>query len=342
MLWPSGSTPLMCAVIIAAWSASPGQQSQEGPRNPLPVIVDMQRPVYLSATPTLAKDTPVMLRLTETVKPKTARVGDKVSFVLFHDLFYRNLIIAKAGTPVESKIVDARKAKWASRGSKLAVELSSLKLLNGQTLPLRGSLESRGGAGDFPQSGGAPFLLVWTLLPGRTKDWLPGTGALALVESDFKLDFSTLPATPPKPGSERSRVLIVRGYFELQENRNLYCNGIPIAHLNPGYKIQLNLMPGYYRFAISPGKAAFQLYVISGTETTLIATSDSIREFYGEEESLNTTKPSMSPWRKPESALHLLWFSKFVDNSEIYSTACTPLMEEVKANPQDQGRVTER
>ena len=57
----------------------------------------MQEPVHVPATSTLLDGTEITLRLVAGVKIKDVKVGDKLPFVLYHDLHYRDVILAKAG-----------------------------------------------------------------------------------------------------------------------------------------------------------------------------------------------------------------------------------------------------
>ncbi len=116
-----------------------------------PVVPALQKPAHVPAAATLLDGTEINLRLVSQVKIKEVKVGDKVPFVLYHDLYYRDILLAKAGEAVEAEILDAVKARWASRGSKLAIDITGLRLLNGQTLPLRGYSLHNGGVGNAPR-----------------------------------------------------------------------------------------------------------------------------------------------------------------------------------------------
>jgi hypothetical protein len=152
-----------------------------------PVMPALQEPVHVPASATLLDGTEINLRLAAPVKIKEVKVGDKVFFVLYHDLYYRDILLAKAGEAVEAEIVDAVKARWASRGSKLAIDITGLRLLNGKTLPLRGYSLHSGRVGNAPRVADsaiatgsdivcpmcknlfAPASLIFFLAPGSTK-----------------------------------------------------------------------------------------------------------------------------------------------------------------------------
>ena len=80
-----------------------------------------------------------VVRLLTAVKSKEAQVGDVVDFVLDHDLYQGDLLLAREASVAQAVVVEASKAKWGSRRGKLAIEIRGVRMVNGQTLPLRGT-----------------------------------------------------------------------------------------------------------------------------------------------------------------------------------------------------------
>jgi hypothetical protein len=330
---------------------SQGQTDLAGPRKAPPIVPAMQAPVQITGLATLADGTEVMLRLAASVKIKEAKVGNTVPFVLYHDLHYRNVLLAKAGQSVEAQVVDAAKARWATRGSKLAIEMTGIKLLNGQTLPLRGYSVQRGGSGNSVRvadstieatsdlvCGGcgnvfAPAALAFFLAPGSNRDMKEDTGSPAYVNGNVVLDLESFRPFQAKEDSAQAMIHIVRGHYGWPYSRDLYCNGIPLVHLNADHKLEFTLNPGYYRFAINPKKTPLQIYVPPGTDTKLITTYDEIAEMREQDRSLNSGGVRISPLAKAKSEGDLLKHAKPVDRADIYSTDCSPLPEQLEANP---------
>jgi len=328
-----------------------GQTDPAGPRKAPPIVPAMQAPVQVPGSATLADGTEVMLRLAASVKIKEAKVGDTVAFVLYHDLHYRNVLLASAGQSVEAQVVDAAKARWASRGSKLAIEITGLKLLNGQALSLRGYSVRRGGLGNSVRvadsaiettsdivCGGcgsvfAPAALAFFLAPGSNLDMKEDSGSPAYVNGNLVLDLASFRPFQPKEASAQGMVHVVRGHYGWPYSRDLYCNGIPLVHLNANHKLELRLNPGYYRFAINPKKTPLQIYVAPGTDTKLITTYEEIAEMREQDRSLNSGGVNPNPLAKPKSEGDLLKHAKPVDRADIYSTDCSPLPEQLEANP---------
>jgi len=307
------------------------------PRKPPEVVAEMQEPIRVPSNARLLDGTEVKLILVEPIKAKTAAVGDKAKLVLADNLYYRSALIAKAGTPVEAAVVEASRAKWASRGSRLTVEVTALALVNGQRLPLRGHATAEGGVGstahvvgqliDSNNSCGLcdvvliPVGLVSLIAPGRNKDLQHF--ATAYVDRDFLL--SPAPIQPQDP-SATGTVRIVRGAYGWPYSRDLYCNGVPLAHLDAKRKLDLTLHPGQYRFAINPRKEVLEIYVAPGSETRIITSYDTTRVMSEHNVNLNTFSPSMNPLARGTSEEKLLQAHPPAA-SDVYTTKCDPLPE---------------
>jgi hypothetical protein len=327
---------LLAGVVFAQDEEQVAASKQ--PRKPPDVVAEMQKPVHVPTIPRLLDGAEVRLLLVEPIKAKTAAVGDRAEFVLVDNLYYRSALIAKAGTPVEATVVEASRAKWASRGSKLTVEITALPLVNSQRLPLRGEASTRGGVGstahvvgeliDTNNSCGLcdvvliPVGLVSLFAPGRNKDLQ--RFATAFIDGDFILN--PVPVQPQDPGAT-GKVLIVRGAYGWPYGRDLYCNGIPLAHLDAKHKLELTLHPGQYRFAINPKKEVLEIYVAPGSETRIITTYDDTRVMSEHNVNLNTYSPSLNPLAKGTSEEKLLHKAHPANESDVYTTACDPLAE---------------
>ena len=292
-------TGLLVSLTLLLAAVAWGQdQPEEGSasaahRTAPPAVATMQQPIRIYKTHTLADGTPIQLRLTSEIRSKKAQPGDVAKFVLNHDLWSGDLLVAKQGTPVEALVVEASKAKWGSRGSNLGIEIKSLEMVNGQQLTLRGTPKYSGGVGPAEQITGGlvkeaagagttasnfcplceivfvPAALVFLAAPGTNKTVKKDTVALAWVDGSVALDASSFYPQQPAPGAG-SQVLIVRGQYGWPYGRDLYCNGVPMAHLDSGHRLALDLQPGWYRFAINPDKGWVEVYAGPGIQKKLI------------------------------------------------------------------------
>ena len=323
-------------------------------RVPLPVVADMQRAVKVSQVHELADGTPISLRLVKGIQAKTARPGDVAEFVLDHDLWVGDLLVAQAGDPAQAVVVDASKAKWASRGSNLAINITSLQLLDGQVLPLRGVPSYNGGVGPAAQIGSyfvqeslscplceivfVPIALTALLAPGTNKDVPVETAATAWVDGKVALNVDALRQLQPYGSDTPAKISIVRGMIGGFAKRDLYCNGLPLAHFDWGRRLELELLPGYYRFAINPKKAVVETYLGPGSDTRLITDHDRIyvinepekpgkssrlQAAFAPSRSENTT--SLNPFGKQKTEMEYLRKAKPVEVKDLYNNECQPL-----------------
>lgn len=338
--------PLICVCLLQpAICLFSHIQAQAQQRTVPPTVPALQKPVHVPRVATLPDGAQITLRLAAAVKIKEVKVGDEAAFVLYHDLYYKDVLLAKAGEPVHAGVVEADKARWGSRGSKLAIEISGLKLLNGQTLPLRGYSSRAGGIGNAPRiaewaikTGSdvvcpmcsdlfAPAALAFFLAPGSNADAKQDTSSSAYVDGNFAIDLASFQPFQRKVFSARGTVQVVRGHYGWPYKRDLYCNGVPLAHLDADHRINLTLDRGYYRFSINPKKAPIQIYVASGTNTNLITTHDAIGEMNEKDINLNTRDVFPKPFAELKSSSDLLERAKPIGQQDVYSTSCAPLSE---------------
>lgn len=315
-------------------------------RTPPAVVPEMQEPLTAPAKPILPAGTPVWLRLKSEVQVKKVKVGETVDFVLYHDLYYRDWLLAKAGTPVEATIEKVQKAKTVNRGSKLEIVFRGLQLLNGQVVSLNGETHAEGGIGVGGQIAGGLMSTVgectgWPCLlfdvpaiptaivlglasKGENKNIKVNSGAPAYIDTDTELDLGGL-ARPPNPNATGS-VAIVRGVFGSAMGRDLYCNGIPLAHLDANHKLELELKPGFYRFSILPKKGYLQLFISADADVRLITDYEHVFEVNEHEENVNTQRVF---GKRTEGDLFVK--AKPVEKTDLYTTDCSPLAEQVDA-----------
>jgi hypothetical protein len=345
--------PLLCLLAAALFvpsaaaqdaAVSDSEETAPQPRNVPATVVEMQAPMRVSATTTLPNKTEVWLRLADPVKVKEIKVGDQVNFVLYRDLYYRNWLLAKAGTAVEASVQQVDMAKRMKRGSKIVIVFHGLNLLNGQVVPLTGDTKVKGGAGTGGHIAGGlleisskcnalpcvlfdipalPTALVLGLTTkGENRNAKVDTSAPAFVDGDVVLDLAAMEEKQP-PADAPGKVMIVRGVFGGLYSRDLYCNGVPLTHLDSKHKLELELKPGYYRFSINPKKGAMEMFVSGGSEIKLMADYRDVYELNEQDNNINTDKVT-----KKRSAGELFRKAKPVEKGDLYGTECQPLAEE--------------
>jgi hypothetical protein len=354
--------PLLLATLLCAFPAR-AQEGETEEAQPLvrpPVVPELQTPIKVSIINVVREGTATPVRLRSAIKAKQAQAGDLVDLALDHDLWVGTLLVAREGTPVKAIVVDAAKAKWASRGSRLAIEISELQLLNGQALPLRATLKAHGTIGPVGQVAGAetleaaaecplcsaliaPVALVSLFLPGTNANLKANTIANAWVDHDVPLQVASLLPFQPQNQQANARVKIVRGQYGWIYDRSLYCNGIPLAHLNSHRRFEFQVQPGWYRFSMNPKKPPLEIFLGPDSETNLITDYDTVyivndsgatgnlvtpANRFGPGRELNTKRPFHAP--KNEDVY--LRSAKPIDEKDIFTRECSPLT--VEALPQ--------
>jgi hypothetical protein len=246
----------MLLLLLCPTALAQDEDVSEPPQPRLlpPIITSMQAPIRVPPPHILKDGTPIALRVVSGIKAKDVKIGDVADVALDHDLWQGDMLIAKEGAPVKAIVVEASKAKWLSRGSRLGIDIQGLRLLNGQTVQLRGTPRFHGGVGTAAQiSGGladqallgpnpcllcevvcAPAALVSLAAPGSNKNVAPNTVTTVWVNGDIRLDIESFRAFQAKADAGPARVLVVRGELGLYRKRDLYCNGVPLAFLQGG------------------------------------------------------------------------------------------------------------
>jgi hypothetical protein len=152
----------------------------------------------------LADGTPISLRLTRSVSSSIAKPGDKIHFEAAEDVKVGPAIVIKKHSPAEGTVTAARSAKMFGRGGKLAIEIDSVTLADGETAKLRRT-KSTSGDGIKGQVAaeamiGAPFQLFDQGEDAVLEtDWVVTAyvnGAMHLDATKFKLVAVVAPAVP--------------------------------------------------------------------------------------------------------------------------------------------------
>ncbi|HMK20810.1 MAG TPA: hypothetical protein VK466_00660 [Terriglobales bacterium] len=346
---------LLSALLCFAALAQEDETDAQEPLKPPPAVPALQTPIKAPILNIVREGTVIPVRLRSPIKAKEAQVGDCADLALDHDLWIGTMLVARAGTPVEAVVVDAAKAKWASRGSRLAIEISELPLLNGQPLPLRANFKAHGTIGPVSQVAGAgtlevaaecplcsvlfaPVAVVGLFLPGTNKNIKANTIANAWVDRDLPLQVASLLPFQPKDPQASARLKIVRGQYGFPYDRNLYCNGIPLAHLRAHHRFQLQVAPGWYRFSMNPKKPPLEIFLGPDSETSLITDYDTVyivndfgsgklvspADRFGPDRELNTHRPFHGSKNEDE----YLRSAKPIDEKEIFTRECPPLAVE--------------
>ncbi len=93
----------------------------------------------------LKEDTPVRLRITQTISSGTSKVNDKVDFEAIEDVRVNNLVVIPQGGIAIATVTEARTKKSFGRSGKLNVNIDYVRLSNGDKVSLRAVKGGTGG-----------------------------------------------------------------------------------------------------------------------------------------------------------------------------------------------------
>lgn len=93
----------------------------------------------------LEDGTPIKLRLTRNLSSATDKKGDTVDFEVLEDVIASGVTVVPRGGVAWATITDAEPKKRMGRGGKLDVNVDSVRLKDGEKIPLRAVKDTKGG-----------------------------------------------------------------------------------------------------------------------------------------------------------------------------------------------------
>ncbi len=156
-----------------------------------------------AGTVSMRRDTPVDLRLEESVSSASARPGDRVVFTVAEDVRVGgSRVVVRRGSAAWGRINSATPRSRMARDGRLEIQLEAVCLADGSQVPLRGSPESA--ASGSRQSGGSddalfliPAFPVMLFIAGRDVELQRGHEITAWTARDVEVDLSRAAGTGP-------------------------------------------------------------------------------------------------------------------------------------------------
>jgi hypothetical protein len=147
---------------------------------------------------TLPKDTPIRVKLLKTVSSATAHVGDPVEFEVLEELAVEGVQVLAKGSKAIGMVAEADPKRRFGHGGKVSVTLTSIRLADGEALPVRCYEEASGSSNTSSDA-------VLPLASGKDVALLQDAEFTALVDGDFhpkREAFSTpTDAAAPQPAA---------------------------------------------------------------------------------------------------------------------------------------------
>lgn len=140
---------------------------------------------------TLQDGTPVRLRLNRSISSSTAHVNETVDFEVTEPVINQSYVVIPKGAIALGRVTKAEGKRRFGRGGALEVSVDSVRLADGQTIPLRASREK--GEGDMSGARVAATIaaspvLVW--VKGKDVTFEKGIETTAYTRGDTRLDQS--------------------------------------------------------------------------------------------------------------------------------------------------------
>jgi len=144
----------------------------------------------------LEDGTPVKLRLTRNLSSGTDKKGDTVDFEVVEDVSTNGVVVIPRGGIAWATITQAEPKKRMGRGGKLDVNIDSVRLKDGEKVPLRAMKENKGGGHVGAMTGAMvatgivffPAAPLFLFMHGKDINIPKGTEITAYVASNIPLD----------------------------------------------------------------------------------------------------------------------------------------------------------
>jgi magnesium-transporting ATPase (P-type) len=92
----------------------------------------------------LADGTVVVVRTLETLNPENLAPGDIIKFEVAEDIKADGIVLIRKGTAARGEVISAEKTGYVGKGGKIGITVTSTTAIDGQKVPLKGSLTRSG------------------------------------------------------------------------------------------------------------------------------------------------------------------------------------------------------
>src|SRR6476646_7448065 len=175
-----------------------------------------QQPAAASAPPApkpvlqgfgLEDGTPVKLRTARTISSADAHTGDTLDFEVLEDVMAKDILVIPKGGIAWGTVTEAQPKRRMARGGKLDVNIDSVRLSDGEKVPLRAVKDVKGGGHTGAMTGVMvgtaivffPAAPLFLFMHGKDITIPKGTEITAYINGDTRLDQAKF--QPSKPDS---------------------------------------------------------------------------------------------------------------------------------------------
>jgi len=199
----TGSNPYAVAFSAVPEPPKSHQPKQSPASNSAPVNSSPQssRPTLPAsdAKPVLTDGTPVRLRFVRTVDSSLVIAGENEPLEVVEAVLVRNLVVISLHSPAQATVTLAQAKRSEGRGGNLHLKIESLRLADGELVPVRGVENVKGGEHRAAAMVGLAGYLF--NVNGKNARISAGTEITAYILGDHPLDpskFDVVAANPEK------------------------------------------------------------------------------------------------------------------------------------------------
>jgi hypothetical protein len=191
------STVLVVSVSFPFGIAqSASSNSASTPPQPAPTTAEPAAPKPAMQGFGLEDGTPVKLRTARTISSADAHTGDTLDFEVLEDVFAKDVLVVPKGGIAWGTVTDAQPKRRMARGGKLDVNIDSVRLADGEKVPLRAVKDVKGGGHTGAMTGAMvgtaivffPAAPLFLFMHGKDISIPKGTEITAYISGDTRLD----------------------------------------------------------------------------------------------------------------------------------------------------------
>ena len=157
----------------------------------------------------LPEDTPVKLRIAQTISSASAKLNDKVDFEVVEEIKVGNVVVIPQGSTAIGTVTEAKTKKSFGRSGKLNVNIDYVRLANGDRVSLRAVKGGSGGSRTGVMTGAVvataivffPAAPLFFFIKGKNIVIPKGTEITAFVAADTPIDPTKFGAAASSPAS---------------------------------------------------------------------------------------------------------------------------------------------
>jgi hypothetical protein len=167
----------------------------------------------------LEDGTPIKMRTARTVSSADAKVGDTLDFEVLEEVRVNGVVLIPKGGIAWATVTDAQSKRRMGRGGKLDVNVDSVRLVDGEKVPLRAVKEMKGGGHVGAMTGAMvatgivffPAAPLFLFMHGKDITIPKGTEITAYINGNTPLEiakFQEKPAVavPSQPAAQSASV----------------------------------------------------------------------------------------------------------------------------------------